>query len=136
MVSLSKGNAQSLPFATASFDKVICSEVLEHLQDPDIALKEIARVLKPGGRALISIPNEPLINTLKSMFQKLGIFNLLLRREDGYKTSAKMDDEWHLHSFDLEILLKLAATVLQPKSVVRLPLFITPIRYMVEFERK
>lgn len=49
-------NALQLPFANESFDKVICSEVLEHIPDYRGALQEIARILKPGGVAAISVP--------------------------------------------------------------------------------
>lgn len=52
----SVGDAGRLPFADASFDRVICSEVLEHLPDVDAALAEIDRVLKPGGRFALSVP--------------------------------------------------------------------------------
>ncbi|WOJ92530.1 methyltransferase domain-containing protein [Congregibacter variabilis] len=50
------GDALRLPFADASFDAVICSEVLEHIPDYRSALTEIARVLKPGGRFCASVP--------------------------------------------------------------------------------
>ncbi len=46
-----------LPFATASADAVLFSEVIEHLVDPDGALDEIRRVLKPGGHLMLSTPN-------------------------------------------------------------------------------
>ncbi|KPP82616.1 MAG: putative methyltransferase [Oceanicaulis sp. HLUCCA04] len=50
------GDAGRLPFADASFDAVICSEVLEHLPDVPLALSEIDRVLKPGGKFALSVP--------------------------------------------------------------------------------
>ncbi|WP_329547805.1 class I SAM-dependent methyltransferase [Streptomyces sp. NBC_01356] len=46
-----------LPFRTASADAVLFSEVIEHLVDPDSALDEIRRVLRPGGHLMLSTPN-------------------------------------------------------------------------------
>ena len=53
---LSSASALALPFADNSFDKVICSEVLEHIDDYQAALREIERVLKPGGLFCASVP--------------------------------------------------------------------------------
>ncbi|MEV0633926.1 class I SAM-dependent methyltransferase [Streptomyces sp. NPDC050619] len=46
-----------LPFAAGSADAVLFSEVIEHLVDPDAALDEIRRVLRPGGHLMLSTPN-------------------------------------------------------------------------------
>lgn len=55
------GDGNRLPFGDASFDTVLCTEVLEHLPDPGAVLGEIARVLKPGGRLLATVPfSQPL----------------------------------------------------------------------------
>ncbi len=47
-----------LPFEDASFDFVTCLEVLEHLYDPFRVLGELCRVLRPGGRLVMSVPNQ------------------------------------------------------------------------------
>jgi SAM-dependent methyltransferase len=46
-----------LPFADAAFDFVACTETLEHVADAGVALQELARVLKPGGRLVVSVPD-------------------------------------------------------------------------------
>jgi len=49
-------SAGSLPFASESFDSILCTEVLEHTSDPVQVCREIARVLRPGGAAIVSTP--------------------------------------------------------------------------------
>jgi len=44
------------PFADDSFDAVLCNQVLEHVFNPDEFLAEISRVLKPGGKLLLTVP--------------------------------------------------------------------------------
>ncbi len=46
-----------LPYPTATFDLILSHEVLEHVADDVLAAREIVRVLKPGGRAVIFVPN-------------------------------------------------------------------------------
>lgn len=53
---ISVASAESLPFADESFDKIICSEVLEHIHSYQQVIVEINRVLKTGGIAAISVP--------------------------------------------------------------------------------
>ena len=51
-----RGDLLALPVPDASVDRVIASEVLEHIPDDATALAEIARVLKPGGRVAVTVP--------------------------------------------------------------------------------
>ncbi|MDH3224487.1 MAG: methyltransferase domain-containing protein [Gemmatimonadota bacterium] len=51
-----RADVTDLPFDTCSFDAVICIHVLEHIPDDRKALKELHRVLKPGGWAVITVP--------------------------------------------------------------------------------
>lgn len=50
------GDALNLPFNDASFDKIICSEVLEHVKDDEQGIRELVRVLKPGGALAVTVP--------------------------------------------------------------------------------
>ena len=46
-----------LPFADSSFDLLVSIDVHEHLQRPELLVAEFVRVLKPGGRAVVTTPN-------------------------------------------------------------------------------
>jgi SAM-dependent methyltransferase len=50
------GDTFALPFRNDTFDKVICSEVMEHVHDYRAAARELARVMKAGGMAAVTIP--------------------------------------------------------------------------------
>lgn len=47
---------EPLPLKDSDFDTIILSEVLEHIAEPEILWKEMARILKPGGKILIGVP--------------------------------------------------------------------------------
>jgi len=53
---VSEADINRLPFADASFDCVICSEVLEHIPDHEAAVRELIRILKPEGTFVVSVP--------------------------------------------------------------------------------
>jgi SAM-dependent methyltransferase len=54
--SLLRGNALRFPFPDETFDKVICAEVIEHVQDEHLAMTELARILKTGGQMAVTVP--------------------------------------------------------------------------------
>jgi SAM-dependent methyltransferase len=51
------GDALRLPFPDATFDRIIASEVMEHIPDDAGAARELARVLKPGGTIAVTVPS-------------------------------------------------------------------------------
>ena len=53
---IKQGDALSLPFADAEFDRVVAAEVLEHIPDDEAAIAELARVLRPGGTIAVTVP--------------------------------------------------------------------------------
>lgn len=52
------GDATALPYADASFDRIIASEVMEHIADDRAAADELVRVLAPGGILAVTVPAE------------------------------------------------------------------------------
>jgi ubiquinone/menaquinone biosynthesis C-methylase UbiE len=63
------GRGENIPFAADSFDLVVCVWVLEHLRSPETVLREVRRVLRPGGHFVFLTPN--LRNPLLA-FNRLG----------------------------------------------------------------
>ena len=84
-------NTHPLPYPDASFDLVTCSEVLEHVENYRAVLREIRRVLKPGGLMVITTPN---VLNMKSRLRYLvcGFANLFgplpVKNQDRFHTSG------------------------------------------------
>jgi SAM-dependent methyltransferase len=57
LAATTNGDALRLPFPDDTFDRIIASEVLEHVSDDQVALDEIHRVLKPGGTLAATVPS-------------------------------------------------------------------------------
>lgn len=110
-------DAISLPFAKESFDKVISTDVLEHISDGEKAVEEIYRVMKPGGTAFVVIadPSEGRFAMIPdhirrtedgsdvrwwaNLFEKKG-FNLLSKESSKYRSR-----DWR-KIFNLPFLVK------------------------------
>lgn len=71
-VSFKTADVQNLPYKDNSFDAVVCFDLIEHVKSPSKALKEIRRVLKPGGVFHVFLPTEGNIFTLEGLLIKLG----------------------------------------------------------------
>ena len=141
-----KGSAYSLPFQNNSLDLIICSEVLEHLHDYNDAVKEIHRVLKPGGKFYASVPAswpEKICWALSKDYQNqpgghLRIFNqsklVSEISEAGFKflSSDRFHSihapYWWLRCFfwntqDLNIIVKLYKKILE-RHILKKPLLL------------
>jgi SAM-dependent methyltransferase len=59
----------SIPVENGAFDNVLCTEVLEHVPDPAGALRELARVARPGGVLLVTVPFASLTHMAPYYFQ-------------------------------------------------------------------
>jgi ubiquinone biosynthesis O-methyltransferase len=72
------GDLEKMSDEAEAFDLIICSEVLEHLEHPDIGARNLHRLLKPGGVAIVSMPNMAcLLGVMQWSYRKSGIRALL-----------------------------------------------------------
>ncbi len=88
------GRAEELPLPASSIDLVVSFETLEHLEDQDSMLREIKRVLRPGGRLLISTPNSK-----------------------PYRTTSGKLNPFHVRELDLQGLRKLLSKYFQQINI-------------------
>jgi len=94
---LSRVDIHRLPFADNSFDKVLMSEVLEHLSDDRKAMREVFRVLKPGGTLALSVPHAnypPLWDPINKVIEALGLRPI---RRPGLITGL-WSNHWRLYT--------------------------------------
>lgn len=69
----------ALPFADDRFEHVLCTEVIEHVANPQQAVGELLRILRPGGRLVLTTPNR----VFKPMFDLLSLTGI--RPYHGYE---------------------------------------------------
>jgi len=121
------GDLEKIPVRDNYFDKVECSEVIEHVMSPKRMLKELQRVLKPNGTLVITFPNEPLINFFKNVLIKLHLFNYFFPN-----IPRDMTEEWHLRAYDLKSFRRDLGGSWNIVNEVGIPFWFLPIRYLVK----
>ena len=101
-VQLEVGDATQLRFPDATFDKVVCSEVIEHIPAAGAAVREMHRVLKPRGSLVLSTPNR------RSWygFDRYVVWQGLFRKRwnhpyDNWRTLDEVGDLLEQHGFDV-----------------------------------
>lgn len=122
-VRFHKGELKDLDLPLGAFDSIICSEVLEHVVDPDVILQGIAGLLKPGGRAVVTFPNDHLVNRLKSIIRRTGLCAI-----PPFRRISWGGDDYHLHIWpvpDMRELLSRHLTVVRTRFA---PSPLLPIR--------
>jgi len=115
---LKYGDAQNLKIPNETFDKIFCSEMLEHLPNPKKAIEEIRRVLKKNGLAIISVPDEKRIQSIMRIVKILSLNKFL---HSARKTE---DYEWHLHQADKQFIFDISKGLFKIKKICRTPLIL------------
>jgi ubiquinone/menaquinone biosynthesis C-methylase UbiE len=82
-IKLERADAEALPFAAQTFDAVLCLFALLHFPRPEMALAEMYRVLKPGGKLIIAIGSGPPLVSLRAWIHRLSRVPDLLRLRTG-----------------------------------------------------
>ena len=101
------GDATAMPFGDGAFDRVIAAEVLEHINDDQQAMNELARVLRPGGLAAITVPSflpERICWALSAEYHQVpgGHVRIYTRVELAAKLArAGLKPGWHHHAHGL-----------------------------------
>lgn len=95
------GNGERLPWPDNVFDYVTCLGSLEHFMHPEIGMREIARVLKPSGKAVISLPNSHHLLAIYNVYKTGGILPEL---QDFERFATRVEWEAMLEQNGLRVL--------------------------------
>ena len=128
-----QSDAENLPFKNRSFNKIVSTEVIEHILHPQVLLKEIERVSKHNTVIVVTIPNEKYINWIKNLLFSLRVNKLLFRK--SYRPSRRMDDEWHLHTFDIKKFKELIKGEFIIEKTISIPAAFFPLRYIFSLKK-
>jgi ubiquinone/menaquinone biosynthesis C-methylase UbiE len=125
-----------MPFEDGFFDKIICTEVFEHVLEPGIVLAEMKRVLKDGGIISLSIPNENLINFTKKFLLKFGMKRILEPKKSNWDLASRNNlEEWHIHNYSLGLIKKQLSGIFRITGLSRIPFFFIPFRYVLKLKK-
>lgn len=120
-IKLRVADATQLPFAADSFDIVLATEVIEHISRLDKFIAGTFWVLKPGGRLLITFPNENLRQKLYPLVRLFGI-------------KAELEDQVTLNNFRMEKIIARFCRKFTLVRFYRLPRFL-PITNLMLFKK-
>jgi SAM-dependent methyltransferase len=112
-VSHAMADLTRLPYADAAFDAIVCGWVLEHLPDPRPGLRELARILRPGGKLLLMATEDTLTGALCSRMWHCRTYNRAELRQTCAECGLKWERE--LWFSRLHALFKLGGIIVELK---------------------
>jgi SAM-dependent methyltransferase len=110
-VGLVAADLTRLPYADGSFEAIVCGWVLEHLPDPRPGLRELARVLRPGGKLLLLATEDTLTGAMCSRLWHCRTYNRQLLRQ--VCTECGLNWERELWFSRLHALLRLGGIIVE-----------------------
>jgi SAM-dependent methyltransferase len=125
--SVVQADGEAIPFRDATIDRVICSSVLSHALNPEKLLAESFRVLKPGGRLVVSVSTEASIERGLKIARTLGLNRILLGRSPDKPQEDVYNREYHLHRFDVQSLREAAVRLPKERTMTSVRSFLFPV---------
>ena len=122
-VQLLQGELHELDLPSGGFDAIICTEVLEHVVDPRAVLSQMKRLLRPSGRVVVTFPNDPLVNRLKSIIRGSGLTIL-----PPFRRISWGGDQYHLHVWRVREMRSLLSEYFRVSRVRFAPSRLLPVR--------
>ncbi len=100
------GSIEAMPFPDAHFDSILCTQVLEHVPHPHIAMKEISRVLKSGGYCLLTVPQWNEMHEVPHDYFRYTNFGLqTLFNDNGFDVEV-MDQRGKYHALRAQLRIR------------------------------
>lgn len=121
---LLKADAQKTTLASNKYNKIICTEVLEHLPEPQKVIMEMLRIGNPDSHFVISVPNQPLIDFLTRI---ICIFRPFVKH---FFHGCDMHADWHLHKFTPQLFKQLTRNKLHILKIIRSPNSLLPLSHI------
>ncbi|WP_158816269.1 class I SAM-dependent methyltransferase [Methylocapsa sp. S129] len=119
-------DGRTIPFPDASFQNVLCTEVLEHVEDPAGLVAEMLRVLRPGGTLLATVPFSARVHHAPYDFHRFTPFRLAALFKDF--TEVEVEERGDDLAVIANKLIVVAARLARPRPLVallwRLPLLV------------
>lgn len=127
-VELKRCSAEDIEYPDNFFDKIICADIIEHVENPKKVLAEIRRIGKHDALVILSVPNDKIICRIRDLLVGLGVYQLLFKKVPDTRWN------WHLHVFDESLLNNLTEGVLEKLQLKALPSRLLPLRYVGSYK--
>ncbi len=121
------GNAEAIPVPDASYDSVLCTQVLEHLPHPQKAVAEMFRILRPGGYCLLTAPQTNELHDEPYDFFRYTNHGFRVVFEDAGFIVENIDQRGKYHCTTMQIRIRHMVNTLKPYQNKGAMLLLAPL---------